>query len=202
MTEATRLASELLRGAACTDPGRVRTNNEDLPIIDPARGIFGVIDGVGGEAGGEVAAATAQDVIMQRLARPVGTAADRVREAIAIANNEIFRRAQDDSALSGMACVITLALVADGRITVGHVGDTRLYKIRAGTIRKLTRDHSPVGEMEDAHRLTEDQAMRHPRRNEVYRDVGSDHHDPDDPDFVVLADPDGKRFCVIDTGRA
>ena len=62
-------------------------------MLDAARGIFGVIDGVGGQAAGEVAAAMARDVILQRLARPLGTPAERVREAIAIANNEIFRRA-------------------------------------------------------------------------------------------------------------
>ncbi len=197
VTEAIRSASELLRGAACSDPGRVRTNNEDLPIIDAARGIFGVIDGVGGEAGGEVAAATAQDVIMQRLARPVGTAADRVREAIAIANNEIFRRAQDDRALSGMACVITLALVSDGRITVGHVGDTRLYKIRHDGIRKLTRDHSPVGEREDAGELGEVDAMRHPRRNEVFRDVGSTYRDKDEQEFVDVIEEPLERDSAI-----
>lgn len=197
VSDAMRAASELLRGAACSDPGRVRTNNEDLPIIDAARGIFGVIDGVGGEAGGEVAAATAQDVIMQRLARPVGTPADRVREAIAIANNEIFRRAQDDHVLNGMACVITLALVADGRITAGHVGDTRLYKIRHDGIRKLTRDHSPVGEREDAGELGEVDAMRHPRRNEVFRDVGSTYRDKDEYEFVDIIEEPLERDSAI-----
>ncbi|MEX2661817.1 MAG: protein phosphatase 2C domain-containing protein, partial [Vicinamibacterales bacterium] len=190
MTEAVRAAAYLLRGAARTDPGRVRTNNEDLPLIDAGRGIFGVIDGVGGEAGGEVAAATAHDVILQRLARPVGTPAERVREAIAIANNEIFRRAQESPALRGMACVITLALVADGRLTAGHVGDTRLYKVRADGLRKLTRDHSPVGEREDAGELGEVDAMRHPRRNEVFRDVGSLSRDKDEQDFVdIIEEP-------------
>src|SRR5687767_4253083 len=197
VSEVTRSASELLRGAACTDPGRVRTNNEDLPIIDAARGIFGVIDGVGGEAGGEVAAATAQDVIMQRLARPVGTAADRVREAIAIANNEIFKRAQEDDRLRGMACVITLAIVADGRVTVGHVGDTRLYKIRHDGIRKLTRDHSPVGEREDAGELGEVDAMRHPRRNEVFRDVGSTYRDKDEQEFVDIIEEPLERDSAL-----
>jgi serine/threonine protein phosphatase PrpC len=169
----------------------VRTNNEDLPLLDPARGIFGVIDGVGGEAGGEVAAATAHDVILQRLARPVGTPAERVREAIAIANNEIFRRAQESRALHGMACVITLVLVADGRLTAGHVGDSRLYKIRSeGGLRKLTRDHSPVGEREDAGELGEVDAMRHPRRNEVFRDVGSISRDKDEQEFVdIIEEP-------------
>jgi serine/threonine protein phosphatase PrpC len=175
---------DVLRAAARTDPGRVRLNNEDLPLIDAARGIFGVIDGIGGQAGGEVAAATARDVILQRLARPLGTPAERVREAIAIANNEIHRRSEESSELRGMACVITLALVADGAITIGHVGDSRLYKLRPDGIRKLTRDHSPVGEREDAGELSEVDAMRHPRRHEVFRDVGSIHRDKDEQEFV------------------
>ena len=180
----------MLRAAARTDPGRVRLNNEDLPLIDASRGIFGVIDGIGGQAGGEVAAATARDVILQRLARPLGTPAERVREAIAIANNEIYRRAEQSSELRGMACVITLALVADGWVTIGHVGDSRLYKVRPDGLRKLTRDHSPVGEREDAGELSEVDAMRHPRRNEVFRDVGSLPRDKDEQEFVdVLHEP-------------
>ena len=174
----------VLNAAARTHPGRVRLNNEDLAVLDAARGIFGVIDGVGGQAGGEVAAATARDVILQRLARPVGTPAERVREAIAIANNEIYRRAAGSAELAGMGCVITLAVVTDGRLTIGHVGDTRLYKIRADDIRKLTPDHSPVGEREDAGELPEPEAMRHPRRHEVFRDVGTIYRDKDEQEFV------------------
>ena len=197
MTEARALTADLLQAAARTDPGRARTNNEDLPLIDAARGIFGVIDGVGGQAGGEIAAAIARDVILQRLARPLGTPAERVREAIAIANNEIFRRAQESAGLRGMACVITLALVADGRLVVGHVGDTRLYKIRADGVRKVTRDHSPVGEREDAGELGEVDAMRHPRRNEVFRDVGSVHRDKDEQEFVDVIDEPAERDGAI-----
>ena len=91
-----------LRGASASDPGRVRANNEDLPIVDLSRGVFGVIDGVGGEAGGEIAAATAREVMLQRFARPSGTPSERVREAIAIANNEIHRRAAEASELRGI----------------------------------------------------------------------------------------------------
>ena len=184
MTELRTVAGDMLRAAARTDPGRVRLNNEDLPLLDAARGIFGVIDGIGGQAGGEIAAATARDVILQRLARPLGTPAERVREAIAIANNEIHRRAEGSSELRGMACVVTLALISDGWLTIGHVGDTRLYKIRPDGLRKLTRDHSPVGEREDAGQLSEVDAMRHPRRNEVFRDVGSIARDKDENEFV------------------
>jgi PPM family protein phosphatase len=197
VSEARTYSADVLRSAAHTDPGRVRTNNEDVPVIDQARGIFGVIDGVGGEAGGEVAAATAHDIILQRLARPLGTPAERVREAIALANNEIFRRAQESTALKGMACVITLAIVADGRLTAGHVGDTRLYKLGADGVRKLTRDHSPVGEREDAGELGEVDAMRHPRRNEVFRDVGSMYRDKDEREFVDIIEEPLERDSAI-----
>ena len=190
MAELRTVAAVVLSAAARTHPGRVRLNNEDLPVLDAARGVFGVIDGIGGQAGGEVAAATARDVILQRLARPIGTPAERVREAIAIANNEIYRRAAASPELAGMGCVITLAIVSDSRLTIGHVGDTRLYKIRPDSVRKLTRDHSPVGELEDAGGLAEPEAMRHPRRHEVFRDVGTIYRDKDEQEFVdVIEEP-------------
>src|SRR5262249_20320714 len=161
-----------LRAAARTHPGRVRLNNEDLPILDAARGVFGVVDGIGGKAGGGGAGATAEGVILQRLPRAVGTRAEPGGEAIAIANNQIYRAAPS-SEFKGMGCVITLAIVSGDRLTIGHVGDARLYKVGPEGIRKLTRDHSPVGEREDAGELLEADAMRHPRRNEVFRDVGT-----------------------------
>jgi serine/threonine protein phosphatase PrpC len=202
VTDTRTATRDVIHAAARTHPGRVRLNNEDLPVIDTARGIFGVIDGIGGQAGGEVAAATAKDVILQRLARPVGTPAERVREAIAIANNEIHRRATQSSELHGMACVITLAVVSDGHLTIGHVGDSRLYKIRPSGLRKLTHDHSPVGEREDAGELSEVDAMRHPRRHEVFRDVGSVLRDKDEHEFVdvieELLEPDSAILLCSD----
>jgi serine/threonine protein phosphatase PrpC len=190
MNDVHTFAGGTLLAAVRSDPGRIRTNNEDLPLVDAGRGIYGVIDGVGGQAAGEIAARIARDVILQRLARPLGTPAERVREAIAIANNEIYSRAEDEPELRGMACVVTLAIAADGTLTIGHVGDTRLYKIRPDGLRKLTHDHSPVGEREDARELTEAEAMRHPRRNEVFRDIGSAYRDKDEEDFVeVIVEP-------------
>src|SRR4029453_17972547 len=177
-----------LQSAYRTDPGRVRTNNEDVPLIDRERGVFGVIDGVGGQAAGEVAAAIAYDVILQRLARPLGTPSERVREAIALANNEIFRRAGTSRELAGMTCVVTLAVVNDGRLTIGHVGDSRLYKLGPEGMQKLTHDHSPVGEREDAQEIAEIDAMRHPRRHEVFRDVGGALRDKDEDDYVEIVE--------------
>jgi PPM family protein phosphatase len=176
-----------LSAAALSDAGLVRSNNEDVAVCLPERGIYGIIDGVGGHAAGEVAAARARDVILDRLGRLVGTPDERVREAIALANNAIIEEAERHVAYHGMTCVLTLALVTDERtMTIGHVGDTRLYKLRGDDIRKLTHDHSPIGEREDAAEITELDAMRHPRRNEVFRDLGSTRRDKDDPDFIEI----------------
>src|SRR5437867_8160601 len=159
MTDVAISAAVPLHAAFCTDPGRARTNNEDLPLVDVDHGVYGVIDGVGGQAAGEIAAGVAFDVIRQRLARPLGTAAERVREAIAIANNEIFRRADEVPDLHGMACVVTLAIVTDRVLPIGHVGDSRLYLLRGG-MQKLTYDHSPVGEREASREGSELERMR------------------------------------------
>jgi serine/threonine protein phosphatase PrpC len=186
-----------LHAAFLTDAGRVRTNNEDVPLVDSDRGVYGVIDGVGGQVAGEIAAEIARDVILQRLGRPLGTAAERVREAIAIANNEIFRLSEETPELRGMTCVVTLAVVSDGTLTIGHVGDTRLYKLRSDGIHKLTHDHSPVGEREDAREMTEAEAMRHPRRNEVFRDVGSAYRDKDEEHYVEIIEEPIERDAAI-----
>jgi serine/threonine protein phosphatase PrpC len=178
--------SSALKAAGDSHPGLKRPVNEDRFHYDPARGIFIVIDGVGGQAAGEKAAETALTIVRSRLERETGTIEDRVREAIALANNEINRLASLRPEWRGMACVLTTAVVTNGDVVVGHVGDTRLYKLRGGGLEKLTRDHSPVGEREDAGELPERDAMQHPRRNEVYRDVGSEPHDPDDPHFIDI----------------
>ncbi|HEX2642318.1 MAG TPA: protein phosphatase 2C domain-containing protein, partial [Thermoanaerobaculia bacterium] len=173
-----------LSAAAGSDPGRERENNEDRVLCDPERGIFAVIDGVGGESGGEVAAKIAHDTLHARLSRRTTDLERLIREAIALANREIYQRAEADARLRGMACVLTVALIDEERALVGHVGDSRLYLLRAGTIRKVTPDHSPVGSREDSGEISEIEAMRHPRRNEIFRDVGSALHGPDDEGFI------------------
>ena len=180
------MVKAVLKSAGASDPGLVRHNNEDGFYCDPDRGIFLVVDGIGGQAAGEKAAEIAVARIRARLERQTGTTEQRVRESVAMANNEILRTAESRPEWAGMACVLTLAVVEDGAAVVGHVGDSRLYKIRQGRIEKLTHDHSPVGEREDGGELSEAEAMRHPRRNEVFRDVGSEPHRPDDPDFIEI----------------
>jgi serine/threonine protein phosphatase PrpC len=187
--------------------------------MDPARGAFLVVDGVGGQAAGERAAEIAMAVIRAQVghalacqpAAALGGTDDRlsssvippetlVREAIAAANNRIYAEARQDPELAGMACVLTLALVDGQHVTVGHVGDSRLYLIGPGTIRKVTSDHSPVGEVEDAGDLSEEEAMAHPRRHEVFRDVGSCLRSADESEFIEvfqceLPDDAGLLLC-------
>ncbi len=169
-----------------TDTGPLRASNEDRVYADDATGVFLVVDGLGGHAAGELAAQTAMDVIVRELAAREGSIEDQVRGAIAAANNEIYCLSQTEPDCAGMACVLTLAVAHEDRLTVGHVGDSRLYLIWNGAIRKLTSDHSPVGEQEDRGELTEAQAMSHPRRNEVFRDVGSRERTAADDPFIEL----------------
>jgi PPM family protein phosphatase len=178
--------SGVVRFAGATHPGLVRERNEDRLHIDAARGLLVVVDGMGGEAAGEVAAETALARLLERLERRNGSPEDRVREAIVSANNEIARLAREHPEWEGMGCVLTLALVEKGVVTVGHVGDSRLYRFHAGGLDKVTHDHSPIGIREDQGELSEGDAMRHPRRNEVYRSVGAEPRHPRDEQFIEV----------------
>jgi len=168
-----------------TDVGRQRACNEDRLFCHAETGVFIVVDGVGGYAAGEVAASLACDLVGRRLTEGEAPAAERLSAAIVEANNEIYRCSRTDPAYTGMACVLTAAIVEERQVTVGHVGDTRLYEVRRDGIRKVTRDHSPVGVREDTGDLSELDAMRHPRRSEILRDLGSAPRDRPD-DFVDL----------------
>lgn len=175
-----------LRFAGASHPGLVRERNEDRLHVDAARGLLVVVDGMGGEAAGEVAAEAALARVVARLERRSGAPETRVREAIAAANDEIVRLARLNPAWDGMGCVLTLAVIEKSRVTVGHVGDSRLYRLRAGRLDKLTHDHSPVGAREERGELSERDAMSHPRRNEVFRSVGAAPRGPRDDGFIEV----------------
>ena len=129
--------SNRIVAAGITNPGLKREVNEDRFHVDLKRGVFAVIDGVGGQAAGGRAADVALKMLRTRLERQTGPIDQRIREAITIANNEILRLAATRAEWNGMACVLTVALVENGRALVGHVGDTRLY--RKGDARSLSR---------------------------------------------------------------
>jgi serine/threonine protein phosphatase PrpC len=173
---------------ANTHSGLERSENQDVYIAERIDRfvLLGVIDGVGGHAGGDVAAELAKAKISNRLKRLTASPDVLLREAVTLANNAIFEERKRQPHLSGMACVLTLVLIdaQGGQLWGSHVGDTRLYHSRRGELTKLTRDHSFVGTREDQGRLSEKEAMQHPRRSEIFCDVGSAWHDPADDEWT------------------
>ncbi|MCW3120445.1 MAG: protein serine/threonine phosphatase [Chitinophagaceae bacterium] len=185
---------KIIELAADTDLGKQREDNQDtficMPLWSDDQGLIGVIDGVGGYEGGEVAAAIAKESIEFYMATPKGDALSMLKEAVVLANNQILEAREKDPKLAQMCCVLTVA-VADAKNQVlyyVHVGDTRLYRFRNGLLEKITMDHSLVGLREDAGTLTEQEAMQHPRRNIILRQVGSEFHRIDDPEFLEFGE--------------
>ena len=167
-----------------TDVGRVRKNNEDTFLVcnlwDDDHILAVVIDGVGGYEGGEVAAAIARDSILEYLERnPFGDRLELLKHAVIYANNCIFKEREEKPGLSSMSCVLTASLteLVSMRVNIAHVGDTRLYQYSSDHIEKLSHDHSLVGYREEIGDLTEEEAMNHPQRNIISRDVGSSYLD-------------------------
>ncbi len=184
------MSKEKLLFCGQTDMGRQRTNNEDAFVVDQLDEntvLAIVIDGVGGYEGGEVAAAIAQKEIpayMKKYNR--GERLELLKQAVVSANNAIVERRQADAERANMSCVLTSALIDRERKVVDmvHVGDTRMYQFRHGELKKLSHDHSLIGYREEVGDLSEEEAMHHPQRNVISRDVGSELHEVEDRDFL------------------
>lgn len=182
--------------AGQTDVGQRRRDNQDtficIPLWSTTTVLLVVIDGVGGYAGGDQAAAIAKTSIERYMTTPTGDRLTMLREAVTYANNQIVEQRQQEPGLAQMCCVLTAAIadVQTKSLVFVHVGDTRLYRLRAGVLDKLTHDHSLVGIREDANQLTETEAMNHPRRNEILREVGSAVRRVDDPEFLEFGETD------------
>lgn len=160
------------RANALTDTGRRRPHNEDTFVCDPP--LFAVADGVGGAQAGEIASRLAAATLEERAPGALG--ADTLAALILEANNRIYTRSLGDPAATGMGTVMTALLVDEmaGTIAVGHVGDSRAYRIRAGVLEQLTPDHSLVGELVRAGRLSSEEAEQHPHRSVITRAVGTE----------------------------
>ena len=153
-----------------TDTGRQRRANEDSMLSHAP--LFVVADGMGGAQAGEVASRAAVSAFEEGL--PEGALAETLPARIQTANRVIHDQARSDPSYSGMGTTITAAAI-DPRaetVTIGHVGDSRAYRIRNGVIQRLTRDHSLVEEMRRRGQLTEAQAEEHPQRSIITRALG------------------------------
>lgn len=174
--------------ASLTDVGRVRTNNEDSFLADPDLGLFIVCDGMGGHSAGEVASKAACEIIQREI-----VAANKPREkflasgkssdakalakvvegAIHTACKEVYKRASRNPELAGMGTTCTVVLLAGHHKGIlGHVGDSRLYVTRQGTVHQLSDDHTYVNELVKRGALSKEQARNHPQGNVLSRALG------------------------------
>ena len=161
--------SSLGQRAAVTDAGRRRRRNEDSYVLDPP--LFAVADGMGGAQAGEIASRIAASVLRDSAGH-VGE--DAVVALIQEANRRVYEAAATDEARSGMGTTMTAALVEDGTVRIGHVGDSRAYRVRDGRLEQLTEDHSLVAELVRSGRLSPEEADVHPQRSVITRVLGAD----------------------------
>jgi serine/threonine protein phosphatase PrpC len=155
-----------------TDTGRQRRGNEDAFYARAP--LFAVADGMGGAQAGEVASHLAVEVLEQGLPEGAGTVEQRMRARVREANERILARSQGDDQLAGMGTTLTAAYVGEDELTVAHVGDSRLYRLREGALERLTDDHSLVEELVRQGKLTPAEADEHPQRSIITRALGAE----------------------------
>lgn len=171
-----------------TDVGRRRPHNEDAIEVSEELGLFAVADGMGGHAAGEVASQTAIDTLHEFIGRtaadndftwPFGvdknlTHAENVLlTAIHLANRRVCQLAMENRDLSGMGTTLAVVYASEAQIHIGHVGDSRVYRLREGQLDLMTMDHSWVNEQLQRHMITEDEARTHRWRNVITRALGN-----------------------------
>lgn len=152
-----------------THQGRVRSSNQDCLLVDGR--VYGVADGMGGHQGGETASRVAVQVLKNALR---GKLPDRraLEVGMEAANRRVYDMARHDSSLSGMGTTVTLLWEDGKRVLVGHVGDSRAYRLRGGELKQITQDHSIVAELLRNNVITAEMARNHPYRNVTTRRRG------------------------------
>jgi protein phosphatase len=202
-----------LRFGAATDPGLVRPRNEDRYIADSGLGLFAVVDGMGGHAGGELASATIAEAMTAFLRDTAGDSdstwpagldsrlsilANRLQLAIRSANRTLASRAKTNAALDGSGATLAAALFQDAELAVSNVGDCRAYLLRAGQLSQLTRDHSVVAEQVALGLIDSEAARTHPLRHVVTRAVAGQAGMP--VDIVEVKIQPGDRLILCSDG--
>jgi protein phosphatase len=190
-----------LRTAACTDVGLRRQANEDAYALAPELGLFLVADGMGGHRAGQVASELATRHSLRAVdALQAGSVSlsERLRQAVACANAEIYRAAGEDPDLEGMGTTLVAVLATTERVALAHVGDSRAYLIRGGRIRMLTDDHSLVGQLLRRRQISEADAREHPHRHVLTRALGV--RPETEPDLAELTPWAGDTFVLCSDG--
>jgi protein phosphatase len=202
--------SLVITAVARTDVGRVRGRNEDAVLVDGVRGIAVVADGMGGHPAGNVASTLAAAAAVEELRAllsgvspeedsPDGLG-DGMARAVREADERVRAAAEEDPSRRGMGTTLTAILVEprSGRAVVGHVGDSRAYRLRSGSLEVLTKDHTWVQEQVDAGRLTPEQARGHPYSSVLTQGVGLEN--PAEPDVSMHEAEIGDVYLVCSDG--
>jgi PPM family protein phosphatase len=182
------------RSTVATHTGRKRRHNEDAYVLQPP--LFAIADGMGGARAGEVASSLAAAALQS--GEVDGNGKERVTALIQAANRSVYERSSQDAEVAGMGTTMTVALVEDATVTLGHVGDSRAYVLRDGELEQLTDDHSLVAELVRGGKLSAEEAEHHPQRSVITRALGTDP-DVDVDTFTVEAE-DGDVFVLCSDG--
>ena len=182
------------RATVVSHTGRKRRHNEDAYVCEPP--LFAIADGMGGARAGEVASGLAAAAVQAGDAG--GDGKERVAALIQAANRSVFERSSNDAEVAGMGTTMTVALVEGTEVTIGHVGDSRAYLVRDGSLEQLTEDHSLVNELLKSGKLSPQEAEMHPQRSVITRAVGTD---PDvDVDAFIVSANEGDVFLLCSDG--
>ncbi len=201
--------------ATVTHPGMVRSHNEDSIAADAEMGLAVLADGMGGYNAGEVASGIAVALIPLEIKKalagkePYELNGNRIelliKDQAAKANATIYQAAQSQPQYSGMGTTLVVALWYDNHLSVGHIGDSRLYRLRGDLLEQITRDHSLLQEQIDSGMITKEQARYAQHKNLVTRAVGIDpeveaevHTYPVQPGDIYLLCSDGLPDMVTD----
>lgn len=157
-----------------TDVGKKRENNEDAFFTTDREGLFLVADGMGGHKSGEVASAMTRDILSQKLASIQGSEniETSIREAFLEANEQVRLKAGSGPEFTGMGCTCVLLMLREQQFYMAHVGDSRIYLMRKGDFKQMTRDHSYVEELFIRGLITEEEKKDHPYKNQITRYIG------------------------------
>lgn len=186
---------------ARTDRGLVRDDNDDALIVSAATGLFGVCDGMGGHAAGEIASSVASTSLTNHLKRPCKYPAGKLLSEIQLASEQILADQETHPEHHGMgttATVLWLAPDGSSRVWIGHVGDSRVYRLRDSKLEQLTEDHSWTFLLYKEGCLTKEQARAHPGRNLVSRALG---HNPNvETDILSFEPAEGDKILLCTDG--
>jgi len=171
------------KSSALSDVGRVRVSNEDFYSADDDQGFFIIADGMGGHAAGEVASKLAVEIVGEAIRAMLDRGGQAFQSSgelktsfdsfLQEANDQILKKGYDNLGLLGMGTTLTFFLLRDGRYYIGHIGDSRAYRIRDNQIAQITEDHSYVGELVRQGIITKDEARVHPHKNIITRSLGT-----------------------------